>query len=84
MPLARPGRRSFDKRAIDAHHYLLDWFRDYPGMIDFVWDLFFDPFADSERSVAHPGITETARVRQQLAQNRCGLTIRKVSCHRGL
>jgi len=67
--------------------YKRHWARNLharPGMIDFVTDLFFNLFPDRKRSVARRGIIETARDRQQLSQNGCRLTIRKLGCQFGL
>jgi hypothetical protein len=45
--LGVPGRAE-----IDPHYHLLGWFGDNTRMIDFLADLLFNAFADSERSVA--------------------------------
>jgi hypothetical protein len=56
MPLARPSMRCFSECAIDPHYHSLSWFGDNTRMIDFLADLLFNAFADSERSVACRGI----------------------------
>ena len=56
MPLARPSMPCFNKCTIDSHHHSLSRFGDNPRVIDFVADLFFNAFTDSERSVACCGI----------------------------
>jgi hypothetical protein len=55
MPLWRPSAPCFKERAIDPNYHLLGWFGDNTRMIDFLVDLFFNAFADSERSVACRG-----------------------------
>ena len=66
MPLARLSMPCFNECAIDPYHYLLSWFGDNPRVIDFLADLIFNAFADSERSVACCGMIQTAGYRQQL------------------
>ena len=56
MPLARPSMPCFNECAIDPHYHLLGWFGDNTRMIDFLADLLFNAFADSERPVACRGI----------------------------
>jgi hypothetical protein len=80
MPLARPSMPCFNECAIDPYHHSLSWFGDNPRVIDFLADLFFNAFADSERSVARHGMIQTAGFRQQLVQECSGLTIRKLRC----
>jgi hypothetical protein len=57
MPLARLSMPCFNECAIDPHHHSLDWFGDNTRMIDFLAELFFNAFADSERSVTCRGKT---------------------------
>ena len=52
MPLARPSMPCFNECAIDPHYHSLGRFGDNTRMIDFLADLLFNAFADSERSVA--------------------------------
>jgi hypothetical protein len=56
MPLASPSMTCFNECAIDPHYHSLSWFGDNTRMIDFLADLLFNAFADSERSVACRGI----------------------------
>jgi hypothetical protein len=46
----------FNECAIDPHHHSLSRFADNTGVIDFPADLFFNAFADSERSVTCRGM----------------------------
>src|ERR1700676_4327332 len=84
MPLARPSLPCFNECAIDSHHHSLSGFGDNTGVIDFPADLFFNAFADSERSVTCGGMILTAGFRQQRLQERSGLTVRKLRCEFGL
>jgi hypothetical protein len=56
MPLAWPSMPYFNECAIDPQYHSLDWFGDNARMIDFLPDLFFNAFADRERSVTCRGI----------------------------
>jgi hypothetical protein len=49
-----------------SYHHLLSWFGENLRVIDFLADLFFNAFANSERSVACCATIKTAGYRQQL------------------
>jgi hypothetical protein len=54
-----------NERAIDSHNHSLRWFGDNLRVIDFLANLFFNAFTDSERSVAGRGMIQAASFRQQ-------------------